>query len=98
MSDTLAVVIGLVIGVLASVPMAVVIAAPTRRKSRLAERPENALSVRAEIVTDGRLAISKDDYLASVVALGNGMASPDPYTRNLAAMAYDAFRDAVIPS
>ena len=74
MSDTLAVVIGLVIGVLASV------------------------SVRAEIVTDGRLAISKDDYLASVVALGNGMAPPDPYTRNLAAMAYDAFRDAVIPS
>ena len=97
MSDTLAVVIGLVIGVLASVPMAVVIAAPTRRKSRLAERPENALSVRAEIVTDGRMSVQWGHYLEVVDATNDGMAPPDPATRQLAARAAEALARTAVP-
>jgi len=96
-NDILAVAIGVALGVLASVPVAMVIAAPYRSRPQRAERSTDAQRVEAELVTDERLAIPKDDYVASVQALGDKMASLDPYTRQLAALAYDAFKDAVKP-
>ena len=55
---------------------------------------------RAEIVpqTGKVLVIPKEDYLTSISALGDKMASPDPEIRQLAALAYDAFRSSVEPS
>lgn len=96
MNEVLAVAIGAVFGVLASVPVAMVIAASTQ--PRKIERSASVQRIDAELITDERIAISKDGYLTSVKALGDMMASPDPSTRHVAALAYDAFRDAVKPS
>ena len=97
MNDALQFAIGVFLGVLVSVPVALVIAASTRPRTRGANRSTNTQHIEAELVTDERLAIPKDDYVASVQALGDKMASPDPYTRQLAALAYDALKDAVRP-
>ena len=51
----------------------------------------------AEILDADYLAIPKSDYLASIIALGDRMASPDPEVRQLASMAYDAFKHSVKP-
>lgn len=68
-----------------------------KRPQPLASASEKRMA--AEIVTDADLLeIPKDDYLASVIALGDKMASPDPQTRQLAVLAYDAFKSSVKPT
>lgn len=100
MSESLQFVIGLVLGLLVSIPISLAIktlmtqARPNHQPLPGIER----LDAELVVPTDERLAISKGDYLASVAALGDAMGSPDPYTRQLAANAYDAFKEAVKPA